>query len=480
MSQIKIIASADQDWLEPASQLIKVSSRGLVGEDRANFVKRASAKLADSLDSLIAGQQSDEPLVHLLAIGGTESYGANRNGDGFTRTACKTYHPTFVKHAHFFRDHQNKDPKKSYGRVVTSWFNDPMDRIELIVGLNATEKRAEINGGLVADKEMTKLAADKNIAVSMACRVAYDVCSYCNNKAATKEAYCQGSKEGGMCKAGGLAEKLGQLVEIDGGIHHLHADNPHPRFFDISHVIRPADRIAYVSGLLKTAAAAAGVKTTPTRFAITVPAAAYTDLSDTDNQLLKAASDLATVQLADQSFIPALLPNQREVQLPGQVKMAEVWKALLDQQICLPLSQFLDVLGGHHKVAALVAPHVTDSFDELLCDPDITTTLQNSGYAPAAAAPTQLQKWASTLVADFSLQPTAIVRRSQLAAIQQLPLQSHALQKIASKDDNVAAKSLAAQYALYQVAYLGHLPTSESVLTASLLRLQNQVTPYYL
>jgi len=259
MSMIKLF-SAGGSYLgdEPAVQIVKMSSRGIIGADRADFEKRASADILRDLDALREKIASDETLIHLLAMGATEDYGANRNGDGFRRCTCKNYHPTFVKYARFYRNHKNKNPRKSYGHIVKSAWHDPMKRVELLVALNSSDAAARRNNGLVADREMEKLAMGKDIPVSMACKVAYDVCSYCGNKAPEVKDYCRGTHQGGMCKAGGLKDNIGALVEIDGGIHQLHADNPHPTFFDISNVIRPADRIAYVTGALEKAAADRG------------------------------------------------------------------------------------------------------------------------------------------------------------------------------------------------------------------------------
>lgn len=170
---LKIISDnawAGDLWNEdnPRCALIKRSSRGVV--DRGSFIKRAAAS-SDELLSKIDGMdvKPGEELIHLIALGATEAYGPNRNGDGFSKEASRKYHDTFVKHAHFYRDHKNTDPKKSYGIVKASAFNEAMSRIELIVALNANEKAAKANNGLVADREMEKLASGKDIALSMAC-----------------------------------------------------------------------------------------------------------------------------------------------------------------------------------------------------------------------------------------------------------------------------------------------------------------------
>lgn len=159
------------DEENPRVALVKYASNGISGLDKQAFVKRASEETSEELLKKVAQMEvkPGEELVHLIAMGTTEAYGPNRNGDGFSKQACIKYHPTFVKHARFYRNHKNKDPEKSYGIVKASAYNPVMSRIELIVALNGNEKAAKANGGLVADKEMEKLASGDDIAVSMAC-----------------------------------------------------------------------------------------------------------------------------------------------------------------------------------------------------------------------------------------------------------------------------------------------------------------------
>jgi hypothetical protein len=241
---IKIIEPSSQMFDETIASLVKISSQGLRGNDLNDFIKRAGHPFAAAVKQ--ADVKPGEVLAHLIALGTTEGFGPNRNFDGFKKTACERYHDTFVKHARWYRNHANKDKEKSYGIVKLSMFNEPMQRVELLVALNGTKEAANRNKGLLADKELQILEKEgEALPVSMACKVAYDQCSFCGNKARSRSEYCSGVKEGGMCKAGGLKSNIGTVLE-DG--HILHADNPHPDFFDISYVHRPADRIAYVLG----------------------------------------------------------------------------------------------------------------------------------------------------------------------------------------------------------------------------------------
>ena len=109
-----------------------------------------------------------------------EFYGSNRNGDYFPEGALKEYHKTFEALGHVYRHHVNKDPKKSMGRVMFSHYNPEMHRVELILELDR-KKSEDI---------LTRLDKGDLPAVSMGCRVPWDECSICGNRAKTRKEYC--------------------------------------------------------------------------------------------------------------------------------------------------------------------------------------------------------------------------------------------------------------------------------------------------
>lgn len=503
MSMIKVIGSGSYTYDEPTVQQVNLSSRGILGSDRAAFEKRASADILRDLDHLREKVASDEVLIHLLAMGATEDYGANRNGDGFRRVTCKNYHPTFEKYAHFYRNHKNKDPRKSYGRIIKSAWHDPMKRVELLVALNANDAAARRNGGLVADRELEKLASGKDIPVSMACKVAYDVCSYCGNQAPRTEDYCTGTHQGGMCKAGGLRDNIGALVEIDGGIHQLHADNPHPSFFDISHVFRPADRIAYVTGTLEKAAAAGGriIKSAELarQMGVTMPYELMVDgtqpqhvqrlvklayqLSDVETEIERGTPPISAAYVT--AFSPMVQGGEAPLPLPPlfREKFALALRALADQRICLPLTRFIEAVTDNTfekaaEVAAVVARELPGIYTRMLENGRLPERIKESQYAPAdAAAPPRYAGWATKLAADLSLSKQYVQSRVTRAALHQEEAgdlrRSLGHEKVASDKD--PAGRLAEEYALYKLAFLGSVPDHDPdlPLTANLVLLQN-------
>lgn len=179
-----------------------------------------SEELINFIKTLVPKEDITYALVNALSAG--EYYGSNRNGDYFPEDALIKQHGTFTTMGHVYQHHVNKDPLRSYGKPVFSFYNPGMHRVELIVEL-VNQKAKHIIDAL--DKGELP-------AVSMGCKVPFDVCSICGNKAKTRADYCDH-----------LREKMNSVL-MDG--RRVYAINLEPKFFDISFVTIPADRTAGV------------------------------------------------------------------------------------------------------------------------------------------------------------------------------------------------------------------------------------------
>lgn len=497
----KVVSAGDYDFSEQIISLVKIARAGFMGSDKKAFEKRAGSELLASLNEVKAMLKRGEELAHLYAFGSTEKFGPNRNGDGFREQICREYHDTFPKHARWYRDHKNRDERKSYGRVLKSAFNEPMGRVELMVALYGTKEAADRHQAYVADLEMDDLAKGNDIPVSMACSVSRDFCSYCKNAAPRAADYCRGTDEGGRCKAGGLKNRMGALVEVDGDLHHLHADNPDPRFFDISRVFRPADRIAYVTGSLQKAAGYHGVVKSADLariLGVTVPARVLVSPSTPPKvaRAIKLAYQLADIESDIERGIypisamsaPAVCTAMQcsgEFSLPpgGREKFASAMRAMADARICLPLPYFVEYVTGENRdksaeIAAVVAQDLPGAFSRLVADGDLAEQLANSPYAaaPHTAAPAY-SYWAAKHAADLSMTIDRVQHRAALASIREV---SSTFRKNASCSEAAAARPgarFAREYALYKLAFLSEIPESapDFALTASLVVLQNHV-----
>ena len=226
--------------------IVPISSRGLTSSDRIAFFSKTAASekfLHEMKDAKLA---DGEVPIHVNAIGASAWYASNRKGDAFSEQTLRTWHSTFTKEGNFFAHHMNRDPKKNYGKIASSCYNDRMHRVELLIIANTTQESAEKNAGLVLPSEfLDRIEKDADIAVSMGCFIKHDICGQCGNIARTRAEYCD---ETNCCdpKTGewGFGCKHGLAKVLSSG-RVQHVDNIEPHFFDISAVGVPADRTAF-------------------------------------------------------------------------------------------------------------------------------------------------------------------------------------------------------------------------------------------
>lgn len=436
----------------------------LGANDAARFSKRAGADVAAALRDLEFGP--GEVPVHMLAVGCTELFGANRNGDGFKRAACRDFHHTFVKRAKFYRDHASGDQDPNYGLVKWSTFNQPMGRVELIAALNATPEAARRNGGRVADRELEKLASGRTFGVSMGCEVDYDVCSACGHRARNRREYC-----GSECPGGGLQHKMGCVVDLGGDLHQLHADNPEPSWHDISHVVRNADRIALVTGILRKSAADISVQIGGAELAelLTPPAAADAPLS----RWAKLARDLAVIDRGVDSqydIAPGLYYADGPLPAaPGQ-NMGQITAALADVGVILPVNKFAELFTGGHSVADTTAlPRAVVGVFDRLAASDLGDDNPFMAQAPARS----YVSWAHKVASTYSLEPRAIRQRCVINDLRVPRL----LPTTKTASVTPLADEVARAYGLYAMAAIERLDTSVAnyPLTVTAALLQNRL-----
>lgn len=196
-------------------------------------------KLATEIHPAIAKYIADAKKIpgksQLLidAMGSGEWWGSNRNGDYFPEDQLS--HPgrdygyeTFKHFAYPYRHHVNKDVAKAYGdRVILSAYHPSMHRVQLIVAVHddrCQDLLSQVDNGDYPD-------------VSMGCRVPYDQCSVCGNRAKNRSQYCDD-----------LKYRMNKTLP-DG--RRVMAINWRPKFFDISFVLIGAEKASHV--LMKVA-----------------------------------------------------------------------------------------------------------------------------------------------------------------------------------------------------------------------------------
>lgn len=213
---IKFSATDDWRWdVDPVQLIHNINTLTKAGADNSEL---RAEKTAGQTDALV------------IALGAYEGTGANRNGDIFKEAECLKNYKTFVKSGSkskegkydgraLNRHHKNKPEDPKYGNIKAATYNNKMKRIELVIGLD-NDKCAE---------EIQKLAEGKQINVSMAAKVAYDKCTWCGHEAKDDNHRCKH-----VPKQLGEINKQGEMCSME---------NMNPRWFELSIVGRPADRI---------------------------------------------------------------------------------------------------------------------------------------------------------------------------------------------------------------------------------------------
>ena len=480
--------------------IMKVSSHGLTGQDRKDFFsKRAGSGMFEDLISKIALGPGDIP-IHTIAIGATERYGANRNGDGFSLDTCRKHASSFtckplrdyVKHAHngarYFMHHKNDDPEKSFGYVKVAAFNEPMGRIELLIIGNGTKEAAHRNGGFVLpDNVLEELHRGDFVGGSMSCKIAYDVCQICNNKAASRKYYCDSDSCVSPDGVHGFGCKEGLTKLLKSGKQQF-VENPNPIFFDFSYVSRPADRTAY-GGIAREFLGKAASDNSIVKggawlaelngmFADGI----RTPSSDYNARQLKLARELADLEKAmdsteDAHVKLAFSPKVQEtldLNPMGEVgtqKFAGALKALANAGAILTLEDFLAITAPAELRATLksAASQVRQAlpfvFRKLASREDLVELLEHPFAVSPAAVPSLEQKhWAAKVAESRCCCECNLSKRASLAVLrgEKMPV-NKPLIKQASED--IVVGQLAEKYALYQLATLAVNEKSQSVLT---------------
>lgn len=161
-------------------------------------------------------------MLHVIGVASEEDYGFNKNADAFSREDLRDYHHTFLD-GHMFREHLNQDPQFAIGEIKAAGYHPTLHRVELVLWGDREKAAAEYEKAKRGDA----------ISVSMACKVARDRCSIidCKNLARSPKEYCWH-----------LKTALGRYIPEKRA--YAYAQNPRPKFFDMSSVENPAERTA--------------------------------------------------------------------------------------------------------------------------------------------------------------------------------------------------------------------------------------------
>lgn len=155
---------------EPTVQL--VATPGLYGKtlrERTSLHNVKTASESPALDFIRSIEpQPGKTIVLVVGLGDHETYGPNRNGDGFPSEPVPgkinaddvlTKHYQSYDNAHVFEHHVNNDPSKAIGKVIKAFWNPHMRRVEVLESFDHDK----------APHMLEKIMAGEHPAKSMGC-----------------------------------------------------------------------------------------------------------------------------------------------------------------------------------------------------------------------------------------------------------------------------------------------------------------------
>ena len=433
------------DTDEPMAQILKINSRGLDSQQE----KRAGmfSRLLDNYSPALG-----KTAVHTIAMTASDFFGFNRNGDGWKEASLHRDHPTFVSHAKVYRHHNNKPDSTAYGCVKASVFNDDMHRVELLMELD-DQKCAE---------ELALLEKDGSYPVSMACRVPFDQCSICGNKAKNRSEYCKHA-----------SHDMGQIYD-DGRM--VGVDNPTSTFFDISRVVRPADRVAWTlqkaaSGYIKGGAELAEELGYTLPFEVLLESLPKTAAERA--QILRKLSDMEKeVPLRTEKIIKTV-PKDSEVdaqvdkcsKYANAMQLESVMRAFVDNKVMLTPPEFIQLMTGspvEEKLASELKACMKGIYTQLVQSEE-EGIWKESMYEPSEMRVSgKIAEIAQNLVGKRSVDPDiARSRVMQLSLGGSTPV---SIKVAANSIDTSATKAgqLAREYVRYQLETLRQIEKNSS------------------
>ena len=477
----KLIFPDSFDLGMPAATLVPIHSRGV----ERQFLRKRAAMFDDFMDKF--ERRPGHSYIHLISVGAHDRYGSNNNGDAFNKEAelhacveparnaarvtmmdggLSKYHDLcFEKNAGVYKHHQNRHKKgKPSGYIAKAAINSEMDRGELLIGVETA----------LWERELQKLAEDKPVFFSMGCDTPADLCSYCHNRAHTRDEYCDHLRN--------------EMLTITKEGHQICALTDTPYFHDISGVVKPAEKISF--GLRKVASGqvvgsaelAAMYGLTPrietVRHFLSKRAVDQEELlrklADIEKELLMAPADAPEKALID-SFGPESGHEQCCAENLPAIKdkpCGEVLGALRKNAVVLPLSSFLGLIAGDAPEGLMpkladVRSSLPGVFGRLLDDSGLAEFLGDSSYEPEPTRDRMLLAKAAGMAGTCSLDTEPTRMRIIRAVLRASPSEKRIIivKEAASMDPR--AELVAREYARYLLSFADGLDASKQRLTVA-------------
>ncbi len=329
--------------------------------------------------------------------------------------------------------------------MPASVYDDDMHRVELLMQVDHTDKDWT--------RDVEAVEQGKEIPLSMACHIPYDVCEACGHKAATRAKYCKHAAD--------------HLTQVMKGGHVMAVANEDANYFDISRVKRPADRIAFslrkVAGDLMDEQFAdfPDMKVPLDILAASAPAKVAARMQILD-KLARMEKEVPAVGRSPAALLRharrAMEPSEGFRHLEGdREKIAEVAQALKEAHVVLPVRQFVRwICGAQHEKHAAATEMALDGYFSRLMQGDAIDVCASDTYSSdyALRSTLSMQKAAASLGAQVTT--SALCAQAAHAA-----LSTDVNTKQASSEaPGQLHNALARQYAEYVLTSLSELQKS--------------------
>lgn len=468
----KLIFPDAFDFGMPTASLVPLHSRGI---DDGWLHKRAAMFDADLEFERKPGYQ----YIHLISVGATERYGPNNNGDAFIRKSAShtcpnpkdpsrksidmtgglvAYHDkTFMKNGAVYKQHKNKHENGvPSGYIVKAAYNLPMDRGELIIGVEEDKWHDELH----------KVANDQSIYFSMGSDCPEDICSYCHNEAHTLKEYCPHLKDHLMK----IAEDGTQVCAL----------TPRPFFHDISGVGRPAEKICF--GLRKVAGQVISGAELAEMYSLAPPAHMFpagSTLSRRYNLLQKLAKIEKEVLLTndpecgEEAFTPESGFGHVDEETVGKLSAEDphaTLGALKRCKVVLPAELFFKLI-MNDKFAEIEddIPDVKEALPgimgRLLESPDLAGILGDGSYEPTDCCGGPAMEGAKAMMPECSLDAEPVRVRVVRAVLNGAPVGGKVTIMKKASEVGARAETLATEYANYLLSFADGLTDTEQRLS---------------
>lgn len=113
-------------------ELLELANEPLCQYFFEGHTKQAASNLFSRKDLQDLSPPPGQFAIHKVVMGSEEKYGPNRNHDGYPRAGLIKNHPTFVKIALCYREHENKDKRKNLGTIKASRWDPKLERVETV------------------------------------------------------------------------------------------------------------------------------------------------------------------------------------------------------------------------------------------------------------------------------------------------------------------------------------------------------------